>query len=167
MRYAALGSALLSIATVADFDFQARNRQRPPAISLPLAAAVGLVALAVLLPRYGIVGAGLALLIAGVVACVMLLIWFVHAFGWQLRWSNLLRFLAAGATLVAVLLLLPHDSDVWTFVTVYAWRWQRMPWRWRWCRLLQPSNLRVLSGGLPVERLGYLPGVVFTITCKR
>ncbi len=161
MRYAALGSALLSIATVLTSIFQARNRQRPPAISLPLAAAVELVALAVLLPRYGIVGAGLALLIAGVVACVMLLIWFVHAFGWQLRWSNLLRFVAAGATLVAVLLLLPHDSDIWTFVTVcvalaaYAVALALV-------RLLRPSDLRVLSGGLPVERLGRA-GVVFTM----
>jgi len=161
MRYAALGSALLSVVTVVASIFQARNLQLPPAISLPLAGAVELIALAVLLPRYGIAGAGLALLAAGVVACSALLVWFVRAFGWRLRWTDPLRFSAAGATLVAVLVLLPRGSDVWTVVTV-AVALTAYAVVLALVRLLRPADLRTLSGGLPVERLGRA-AVVYTM----
>ena len=114
LRYAALGSALLSVATVTAFFFQARNHKWPPAVFLPLAAAVELLALQALLPRYGIAGAGLALLVAGMVSCVTLLACFIPAFGWRFRRIDALRFLAAGATLIAVLMFLPRGGDVRT-----------------------------------------------------
>lgn len=153
MRYAALGSAVLSVATVVAFFFQARNLKWPPAIILPLAAAVELLALMVLLPRFGIVGAGLSLLVAGVVACVALFACFVRTFGWRLRWSDALRFAVAGATLVAVLVLLPRGGDVWTVLTVLIGLASYVV-ALALVRLLRPADVRILSGGVSLERLG-------------
>jgi O-antigen/teichoic acid export membrane protein len=159
LRIAALGSSFLSMATILISAFQARGLAHIPARWLPVAMLAEIIALWLLVPAYGIIGAALALLAGSVVACACLWIALARQYRWRMSLLDLARYLLVSGALVAITMLLPHSNRLWTlassaialvlYLVLLAL-----------ARLIYPSDLAVLASGLPIDRVAPVAALV-------
>ena len=114
MAVAAAGTILLVLVYGLAILLQAAGQLRIQAWALPVTLAVEIVALRVLVPRAGTIGAGLALIGGGVCGLIFLLPATRHTYALHATLRGTLSYVAALATFVALLLILPQGSRLFT-----------------------------------------------------
>jgi len=152
LRIAALGSIFLAMATILVSVFQARGLARTPSLWLTLAVGAEVVALLLLVPAYGILGAAAALLIASAIACVCLWFALVRLDPWRVGLGDALRYLVVSGALVAIIRMLPHGNRLWTLASIAAGLLIYVALL-ALARLIGPADLDVLAEGLPMNRI--------------
>lgn len=120
IRLAAGASTCLALLSVVVALLQARGVARSPALWLSLMAGVEIVALALLVPVYGMEGAALAILLASVLGFAGLFVLCQRHFAWQLEPGAALKYLAAAGLLVATLVALPSGHPAWLLLSLLA-----------------------------------------------
>lgn len=118
LRFAALGAIMLVFVQVFTTMLQTTDSLRWAMIVLPAAVAVEIGALAVLVPLYGAVGAGLAVAVAGAFALCFLAPLAIRVYNLRLSARGKLATPLTLAVPAAALYLLPHGGRVTTVLTV-------------------------------------------------
>jgi O-antigen/teichoic acid export membrane protein len=163
LRIAALGSCFLALATILISAFQARGLAHIPARWLPVAALAEVIALWLLVPTYGIVGAALALVVGSLLACACMWAAIARLYRWRISLPDIARYMLVSSALVAITMLLPHSNRLWTLASsaialvIYLVLLALT-------RLLRPADLVVLTNGLPLERVAPMAALVKRFT---
>lgn len=164
LRWTAGSSALLAIATILTTTFHARGRVYMPAIVLPLAVSVQMIASWLLVPTYGIVGAGVALFMASAFTCGSLFFLFRKYFPLMIARLDTLKYLVVSATFVSLLHFLPHHSRQWTVVTLVV-ALSMYALLLALSQLIRPADVVACSGGVSANALGRA-GIVYTAVLR-
>jgi len=154
LQIAALGSMVFCFLPIIVSTLQSRGLAHIPALCIPGAVVIELLALRWLAPTYTTVGAAIAFLAASALSCVVLSWAFVKHYKAPFRIRDILKYLVAAALFVGMLILLPHGNEAWTLLSVAVASFAYvlvLPI----IGLIRPTDVTILAGALPFQNTAW------------